>query len=148
RARPHEGGEVDVVDAGGVPIAYEPRQRILDHLAAELVVTLERLVDPGEQVPVRHLYERRGPAVRRSVAFVICGRFPTLLGVTSTSAARSRSAPTVHSSRGRVENGSKRKWRSALSQVIAVISSSRTPAASKDRMANSGEVGHVESEWG
>src|SRR5262249_37483854 len=138
---PHRVHQVDIVDSWCVSIAHEPRQPFVDHLAPELVVPLQRLVRPPEQFLVPHSYERRGPAVSRSLAFVICARLPTLFGATSTSAARARRAPTLHSSGGRDANGSKRKCRSAFWYVIALISSSGTPAASKDRMANSGDVG-------
>ena len=63
-----------------------------------------------------------------------------------TTVAVARSAPTVHSSRGRTANGSKRKWRIALRCVILSTSSSGTP--SSYFMRYSGDVGHVESECG
>ena len=60
--------------------------------------------------------------------------------------ASARSAPTVHCSRGRRENGSNEKSRIAFAWVMASISL-RVSGAS-DGASTSGERGHVESEWG
>ena len=57
----HEGGEVDVVDVGCVEVAHEPGEWLVAHFAPELVIPLERLVDPDEQVRVRHPTSGAGP---------------------------------------------------------------------------------------
>src|SRR4030095_1434829 len=61
-------------------------------------------------------------------------------------AARSRSAPTVDSSRGLTLNGSKLNSRIAFRWVMRSMSWSETPSSCLARV--SGAVGHVESEWG
>ena len=94
--------------------------------------------------------QRRLVAVAmRSVAFVCFSpRWGTEWIDVSTPAAcaSARSAPTVARSRGRRANGSNRKCRIALRCVMALMSSSGTPASERHRY--SGDSGHVESECG
>jgi hypothetical protein len=70
------------------------------------------------------------------------------MGVTSTSPARARRAPTVACSRGVWAKGSQSKNRHAFCQVILWTSSSAQPASWSSFHANSGDSGQVVSVWG